>query len=544
MDDKEKFAEEQKVIPGSLTKLEWLEMPHKQEEFFRILLNTSPIGIHIVQDGKFCFINPQFQRYTGYREEELLGTNCLRLVIPEDRNIARESAIKMLKGERSSPYEYRIVNKNGETRWIIETVTSIQYKGGRAVLGSFMDITEHKQVEEELKILNAIMEAVHKSSDLKEVFNVAINKVMELTDINIVGIYLVDKDTNEAVIEAHRGYPDKYVERAGRIPYPKGVTWKVINSGEVYIVQDVATDPYVGPAGKESGFQSFMSVPIKVEDRAIGAIHFHSYKKNKFGKREIELFSSIGTQIAIAIEKAKLYEELAQRVKELARSNAELEQFAYVASHDLQEPLRMVASYTQLLAKRYKGKLDSDADEFINYTVDGAKRMQILINDLLTYSRVGTHGKPLEPTDCEDAFNRAVTNLNMLIEESGAVVTHDALPTIMADATQMIQLFQNLISNAIKFRSDKPPEVHVGVEPKDGEWLFSVRDNGIGIDPQYADRIFLIFQRLCNRSDYPGTGIGLAICKKIVERHGGRIWVESEPGNGSTFYFTIPMRDR
>src|SRR3989304_8482838 len=172
------------------------------------------------------------------------------------------------------------------------------------------EIIERKRAGEELRILNTIMEAVHKSSDLKEVFNIALDKVMELTDIDIVGIYLVDEATNEAVLEAHRGFPDKYVERAGRIPYPKGVTWKVINSGETYIVQDVSTDPYVGPAGKEAGFQSFMSVPIKAKDRAIGAINFHSNKRNKFGKREIELFSSIGTQIAIAVAKAKQTEDL------------------------------------------------------------------------------------------------------------------------------------------------------------------------------------------------------------------------------------------
>jgi light-regulated signal transduction histidine kinase (bacteriophytochrome) len=202
----------------------------------------------------------------------------------------------------------------------------------------------------------------------------------------------------------------------------------------------------------------------------------------------------------------------------------------------------MVASYVQLLARRYKGKLDDDADDFIAYAVDGATRMQELINDLLIYSRVGTKGKDFEPTDCEVILERTLVNLQKAIEESGAVITHDPLPTAIADAPQLIQLFQNLIGNALKFHSEEPPRIHISVAQESLEWVFSVRDNGIGFEPSYANRIFVIFQRLQSRVEYPGTGIGLAICKKIVERHGGRIWVESELGKGATFYFTLPIR--
>ena len=234
-------------------------------------------------------------------------------------------------------------------------------------------------------------------------------------------------------------------------------------------------------------------------------------------------------------------QKLEESVSELGRSNADLQQFAYVASHDLQEPLRMVSSYTQLIARRYKGKLDADADEFIAFAVDGANRMQRLILDLLAYSRVNTAGRQFEPTAMETVLKAALNNLTNAVKESQAIITHDPLPAVMGDDKRLAQLFQNLLSNAVKFGGAQPPRIHISAKQTDGEWLFSVRDHGIGLDPQYADRIFVIFQRLHTREEYPGTGIGLAICKKIVERHGGRIWVESELGKGATFYFT--MRD-
>lgn len=234
---------------------------------------------------------------------------------------------------------------------------------------------------------------------------------------------------------------------------------------------------------------------------------------------------------------AKRLEEYAG---ELKKSNTELEQFAYVASHDLQEPLRMVGSYCQMLQRRYKGKLDKDADDFIGFAVEGALRMQQMINDLLTYSRVGRTGKGVAEIRIEDVVKTAVSNLQAAIAESKAVVTWDPLPTLSGERVQLLQLFQNLIGNAIKFRAeDRPIEVHVAAAREGELWHFQVRDTGIGIEKQYLERIFLIFQRLHDRSKYKGTGIGLAVCKKVVEHHGGRIWVESEPGKGTTFHFTM-----
>jgi PAS domain S-box-containing protein len=274
-----------------------------------------------------------------------------------------------------------------------------------------------------------------------------------------------------------------------------------------------------GPGG-DSVWLSLSGEPVFDEDR-----RFRGYR-------------GVGTDIT---ERKRAQAVLRAAYDELARSNAELEQFAYVASHDLQEPLRMIGSYTQLLEKRYGTKLDQDAREFMDFIVDGATRMKQLIEDLLAYSRVGSRGKELRPVQAQTVFDKALVNLRATVEHSGAAITHDPLPEVNADDTQLAQLLQNLIANAIKFRNkDEPPRIHVGVEDAGSEWCFSVGDNGIGIEAQYFERIFMVFQRLHTRDEYPGTGIGLAICKKVIDRHGGRIWVESAYGKGSTFRFTLP----
>lgn len=241
-------------------------------------------------------------------------------------------------------------------------------------------------------------------------------------------------------------------------------------------------------------------------------------------------------------DRKRAEEALRRTAEQLDRSNKDLEQFAYVASHDLQEPLRMVSSFLQLLSDRYRGQLDDKAQEFIAYAVDGAQRMSALIHDLLAYSRVNTRGGELTPTDAQAAFDLALMNLHMAIEQSGAAVTHDPLPEVQASKPQLVQLFQNLVGNAIKYRAaERPAQVHVSARREDRHWLFGVADNGIGFEQQYEDKLFLIFQRLHSRSKYSGTGIGLAICKRIVERHGGHIWAKGEPGKGATFFFTLPL---
>ncbi|HZK61526.1 MAG TPA: ATP-binding protein, partial [Anaerovoracaceae bacterium] len=290
-------------------------------------------------------------------------------------------------------------------------------------------------------------------------------------------------------------------------------------------------------------------VPI-LRDEKIVAILGVGNKPIDYNQKDVTLvthFADVAWEIA---ELKQIEEELNQTLASLKRSNEELKQFAYIASHDLQEPLRMISSYLQLIERRYKGQLDKDADEFIAFAVDGANRLQAMITGLLAYSRVETKGNPFEIVEFSEILAKVILNLKVAIEESGAVITNDELPAIAADGSQFIQVFQNLILNSIKFKSSDPPQIQICAKPvseKEGSimpdvWLFSVKDNGIGIDPKYKDRLFNIFQRI-SREEYPGVGIGLSVCKRIVERHGGHIWLESEIGKGTTFYFTIPIKE-
>lgn len=298
---------------------------------------------------------------------------------------------------------------------------------------------------------------------------------------------------------------------------------------------------------RNAGLCSFLCVPMMARGRVLGAVSLATTSPRRLTARDCEFLRDLAGRAALVVDNARLYAkaerertELEDASAALRRSNQDLQQFAYVASHDLQEPLRAVASYTQLLKRRYGQQLDADGDEFMAYIVDGVRRMQNLIQDLLAFSRVMHDARQIRQVSLEGVYAGVVLGLHAAIQESGAVLTHMPLPVVSGDEYQLSQLLQNLLSNAVKYRSAEPPRVHVAVEQHEGHWQFSVSDNGIGIDPQHHDRVFGVFKRLHPRNQYPGTGIGLAICKRIVEGHGGRIWLESTPGKGTTFFFTLP----
>ena len=415
---------------------------------------------------------------------------------------------------------------------------------------------ERSAAEERLAALHEINLASTSTLDLRAVLDLLLEKSdNQLPFIAATTVRLLNRQTGALEPVACRNLDEQKWKAETAGGSNSGLDRVLSDNRKPVMVLNAQSDPRSLSSHflRNQGLVSYLRVPLTAQGRALGVITFFTKVEHRFTDEEVEFLSALAAQAAMAIYNAQLYEETAaaksdaeqanatlqKQTVELARSNAELEQFAYVSSHDLQEPLRMVASYTQLLARRYKGKLDSDADDFIGYAVTGVKRMQGLIQDLLEYSRVANKDH-FTPVDCGEVLKEAVGNLHAAIAETGANIAADPLPTVSGDRRQLVQLFQNLIGNAVKFHNHAAPKVQVSARREGGEWIFSFHDNGIGFEPEFAERIFVIFQRLHPKERYTGTGIGLAICKKIVERHNGRIWAEAQPGQGATFYFAIP----
>ncbi|MGA2235434.1 MAG: PAS domain S-box protein [Terriglobales bacterium] len=454
--------------------------------------------------GSITYVNDKFCAISKYSREELLGQDHRIINSGYHPKEFFQQMYRTIAQGGVWRGEIRNRAKDGSFYWVDSTIVGLAGADGKLdkYVAIRVDITERKRAEEVRERLVAVVE----SSD-----DAIIGKTMDgtITTWNRGAEKVFGYSSAEAV-----GKTIQMLVPPERANEERDILARI---------------------GRGESVDHFETVRVRKDGKGIDVSVTISPIRDSSGA--IVGVSKVARDIS---ERKRAEQRLADKVEELARSNRDLEQFAYAASHDLQEPLRMVASYTQLLAERYGGKLDENADKFLGYAREGALRMQVLIRDLLTFSRVVQAGVPRKNVDCDVALEEALQSLTAAIEESGAVVTHTALPNIWADQTQIAQVFQNLIGNAIKFHNGAPPQCAVSAEKSGCNWLFSVSDKGIGIAPEYAENIFVVFQRLHARSEYPGNGIGLAICKKIVEHYGGTIWVESKVGQGSTFKFTLP----
>jgi PAS domain S-box-containing protein len=477
------------------------------EERIRSIVNHVVDGIISIDErGTVTTFNPAAEKIFGFLAQEIVGQN-IKLLMPDPFHSQHDGYIAnyLRTGQAKIIGIGREVvgrRKDGSTFPMDLAISVFRLGQERHFTGIVRDITERKRAERELRLLNDIVDQS--------------TQPFAITDLE--GRIL---RANGAFAQLSR-YSERELQQ---LTYQQLTPERWYEMERKHVANALAT----GEAArfeKEYRTKDGTLIPIEV---------VMDVRQPTPG--EPRVFCKFVIDIS---ERKRAESDLLKAAQELARSNLDLEQFAYVASHDLQEPLRAVAGCVQVLKRRYQGQLDSRADELIAHTVDGVSRMQTLIDDLLSYSRVGTRGKEFETSDCNAIVDQALANLETAIAETGAVITRDRLPVVKSDAIQLTQLFQNLISNALKFRSQQPPRINIGVRREQGNWLISVTDNGIGMQPEYFERIFIIFQRLHTRNEYPGTGIGLAICKKIVERHGGRIFVESQLGQGSTFFFTLP----
>ena len=579
------------------------ELRESEARYRSLVTASAQIVWRTNPEGEVDTDLPAWREFTGQGLEEIQGWGWASTLHPDDRERTQEVWARSVATRTLYETEYRMRRHDGQYRVFLARGVPVLEEDGqlREWVGTCTDITERKAAETRRNMTSALVELFARKTSSKEYLDAVVKVIQDWSGCQSLGIR-VTSDKGQIPFESWSGYSQEFLEKESplclhmdacvciraitrsietpdRALVTANGSFRCENLGEfVGSLSPEQQERYRGACARQ-GYKSLAVVPIRYQGQILGAIHLADPREGHFRAATVEFIESMSPLIGEAIlrfraeaelekyregleelvklrtaeleaantelemqiaERRRAEETLRQTAEDLKRSNSDLEQFAYVASHDLQEPLRAVAGYVGLLQRRYHAQLDAKAIEYIDGAVDGATRMQTLINDLLAFSRVGTRGKTPEATDLKAVLDETLINLSVGIGDTDVRITHDPLPTVRADPTQMAQLFQNLLGNALKFRGERPPEIHLGAQRQEGRWLLSVRDNGIGIDPQYAQRIFQIFQRLHTRRAYPGTGIGLAICKKVVERHGGRIWVESQPGQGATFYFTIP----
>jgi PAS domain S-box-containing protein len=490
-------------------------------------------------EGTVTNWNAGAEHLFGYTAGEVIGKSILAIIPPDRAEEESKIIERMRQGNRIEHFETVRVGKDGRQIDVSLSISPIKDNAGNIIGVSKIarDISERKQAEEALRQSEALKAAMLESS-LEAIITIDHEGKVIDTNQTVEGVFGYTREQMLGKEMASLIIPPSLREqhRRGLAHY--------LTTGEGPVLGKRIELVAMHADGREFPVELAIS-PIRSPGKTMFTGYVRDITERKRAEEALyQLNAELETRVAErTAELETVNETLESTVKELTRSNADLEQFAYVSSHDLQEPLRMVTSYVQLLDRRYKHTFDETARQYMNFALDGATRMKALITDLLTYARVGGENKGFERVDSAAIVAEAFKNLKALVKESGASITVDPLPQIYGSRTELQQLFQNLINNAIKYRSDLPPAIHVAVSEEPGWHVFSVTDNGIGIDPKYFDRIFLIFHRLHDRETYPGTGIGLALCKKIVEHHGGKLWVTSQAGRGSTFYFSIPVRE-
>jgi PAS domain S-box-containing protein len=517
----------------------------EREEFLSSIYAGAEQAIFVIDvsdSGDFCYVgfNPISEQYAGVSNAEIRGKTPEQAFGKELGTTIGQNYTRCLESGISIRYEEQLVFP-GHTIWTLTTLSPLRNKQGQIyrIVGTATDISDRKRQEEILQNI-ALGVSAKTGTAFFQALVEYLSKALGMEFAFICELVLPEGK----LIRTIAGYGDGQSLENQEYGFADTPCEQVVAVGQQrctyhdQVQQQFPQDHYLADMQAES----YMGLPlIDSNGQILGLISVLSRQPIQDADFMAHILQIFAARAAAELQRRQAEAELQRQKADLARSNAELQQFAYVASHDLQEPLRMVTSYLELIERRYKGQLDPRADQFINYAVDGAVRMQTLINALLTYSRVGSTPQSYAVIDCAVVLQDVLTNLQVTIAKNNASITHDSLPQVHGDRTQLIQLFQNLISNGIKFRREAVPHIHIGAKRLSDKWLFSIHDNGIGIEAQYTNRIFIIFQRLHSRAEYAGTGIGLAICKKIVERHGGNLWVEAQPDQGSTFYFTLPL---
>ena len=539
-----------------------LALQESEKKYRNVVNNLNEVLFQTDLNGCWTFMNPAWTEITGFTLEETLRHPCTDFLHADDCDAQHKGCLQLFDGILDTfQNEFRFRTRQGEYRWMeVRARKALDEQGNSiGITGSLIDIHEKRKAQEAVAEREKYLMSLYRLQKMllittqeDEFYQLIVESLGKVSEASRVYVFLNHTDKDGQILTSQRAEwcvpgitPQIDNPNLQNLAYSDGFNrwFSILSKGQV-LSGKVADFP--SPEQeilRPQNIESVLIIPLMIEDQFYGFLGFDNCLSDRvWYPHEEALLSAAAGDICLTIERRLRADKLQHALDDLKRSNQELELFAYVASHDLQEPLRMITSYVQLLARRYQGKLDKDADEFIHYAVDGAIRMQGLINDLLSYSRVGTRGKLFNPVEMELILQRTLTNLQVAIEESGAVITHDALPVVMGDDVQLGQLFQNLITNAIKFRvPEVKPVIHIGVRQEEHQWVISIRDNGIGIPEEHFDKIFIIFKRLHTREQYAGTGLGLAICKRIVQRHNGQIWVESSEGSGSTFIFTIPV---